>query len=340
MRRDELKGRSFVCLEGCGYCCTFQPELSRLEMGRLRARIAPKPLPFIVGEGRMYLQLQNKCGACTLLERRACSQYDLRPQHCRFFPFHVHFGEQPEILLNETCRGVERVEGGDLSAAFDASVMQNTTREDFERQAKEARDTYAEFKRRATRANCWGDADAAARAALDRPDVATRAWLEEAAARAGEAEAADDMHQVALSAFAEPDVSRRPFYLTKDLRWLTFAKVDADTLDVVEMDEKGNLVPAGRIQGLAKWEDQPQLADHLRFLAQRGVFRGAVYALVDDSDYDLTVEQAAWSRLAEMASELALRARICAALGEPSVMEAARFYDATYLDAPTIGGYL
>src|ERR1051326_3895938 len=49
----ELRGLRFACLPGCGFCCTFQPEVSGAEAAALRARVTP--LALAAGqEGRTY----------------------------------------------------------------------------------------------------------------------------------------------------------------------------------------------------------------------------------------------------------------------------------------------
>ncbi|HWH09010.1 MAG TPA: hypothetical protein VNX21_07400, partial [Candidatus Thermoplasmatota archaeon] len=76
---------------------------------------------------------------------------------------------------------------------------------------------------------------------------------------------------------------------------------------------------------------------------RRRAFAGSVYALVDDADYAMTVEEATWARLAEVGADLAVRARVLRDLGTPEaalVDEADRFHDSAFLDAPTIGGWL
>lgn len=336
----ELEGKSFACLEGCGFCCTFQPEASQRELALLRQRLKPRALPVVVGDGRTYLGLQNKCGACTLLERRACQAYDLRPAHCRYFPFHVHFGERAEVYVNLTCRGVEHAPGRDLRSAFEAAVVAVAKADDWAQHEREGRATYAEFERHARKAGAWGDARAVAAEALAAPDVGTRGWMERALAKADEDATPDDMIADALVSFSAADVTKRPFYLAPDLRWLTF---DGPT-KLLEMDERGDLVPVRPLPPIEGWTDAPiDIAPYLRELVRRDVFAGSVYAIVDEHEYKTSVEEATWFRLAEMAADLDVRARILDAMGVPREeipAELVRFYDSTFLDAPTIGGFL
>lgn len=340
LNEQELEGRSFACLEGCGFCCTFQPEASQRELALLRAARKPRPLAVVVGDGRSYLGLHNQCGACTLLERRACTSYDQRPAHCRYFPFHVHFGRTPEAYVNYTCRGVERSAGGDLREPFATQVLANARGSEVADHLRSSREAYAMFERNAKKHGAWGDVATTAREALTSDGVFTHAWMERAIQRADENVTPEDMLQDSLAAFSVEDVTKRPFYLAPDLRWLTF---DGPTR-VVEMDERGTLVPAQRIAPFDGWLDiDAALAPYLRELTGRGIFEGSVFALVDDLDYETTVEEATWWRLAEVVSDLAVRARILAAMGvapERLADETARFYDSTFLDSSSIGGFL
>lgn len=345
----ELSGITFACLEGCGFCCTFPAEVTTRELALLRARMKPRPVAVTVGDGRSYLGLQNKCGACTLLERRACTAYDLRPSHCRYFPFHVHFAETPEVYVNYACRGVAFAPAGDATQAFERQVLATATPEALRERDAEARATYAEFKRRALRAGAWGDVDATAADALAAGAAMLSArWLQEAIGRAGEDATPDDLVEDALAPFAADDVTKRPFYLDERLRWLTFDAPDPATLRLLEMDERGALVPLADLARPRGWADPPapvaaQLAGYARRLATRRLFAGSVYAIVDDAGYESSVVEATWWRLAEIVADLATRARILAAIGVPEdrlADETARFYDSSFLDSPTIGGFL
>lgn len=314
METRELGGLAFRCLEGCGFCCTFQPELSTLELGRLRRAV--KGLRVVSDGERSYLGLHNKCGACTLLERRNCTQYDLRPAHCRYFPFHVHFAPKPEVNVNYTCRGVERAAGGDLSSAFASSVTANAKRDEWARHEEESRDTYAEFERRAKRAGAWG-------------------------AVAPPARVTAGAHDHALEPFGAADITKRPFYLAPDLAWLTFEREGADKLVVLEMDEKGALSRRGELLRATLDDDAGAQLPYLQRLARRGAFAGSVFAIVDASDYETSVEDATRERLDEIGADLLLRASLVRQLGARDVAdETARFYDSQFLDAPTIGAWL
>lgn len=336
---SELEGKAFTCLEGCGFCCTFQPEASQREIALLRQRLKPRPLAVVVEGGQSLLGLHNQCGACTLLERRGCQAYDLRPQHCRYFPFHVHFGTRSEVYVNMTCRGVEPG-AGDLRAAFEGAVLANAKPDHWERLARGARDTYAVFERNAKGAGVWGDALAVARAAIAEPDLASRAWMERALAHAEERTTPEAILEDALEPFSAEDVTKRPFYLAPDLRWLTF---DGPTR-LVEMDEKGTLAPLRELPPIERYDaPRSDVRAYLAKLIERDIFVGSVYSLVDDLEYTTSVKAATWFRLVEIVADLRVREHILDALGvAPDAMasELVRFYDSTFLDSETIGAIL
>jgi Fe-S-cluster containining protein len=340
----ELQGLRFTCLEGCGFCCTFTPEVASDELARLRTRLPA--LPVVAGDdGRTRLAFQGGCGACTLLKARRCTAYEDRPAHCRYFPFHVHFGPAPEALVNRSCRGVEADAGAALGAEFSAQVLAAAPPGAFARHAAEAAAVYAEFEANASEDGAWGDARAAARVVLARgPRLLAPDGLAEAA---GGPAAVAALLEDAWEPFAGEDPVARPFYLTRDLRWLSFRSARS-LVAVEEMQEDGSLRPAERLVrpvGLPRLSDAVLAGLHavLSHLVGRQVFLGQVYAAVDDLDYGVGVEEAAEARVLGLAAELVLRAGLLKALGIPEAdlaAEAWRFEDSAFLDHPTIGGWL
>lgn len=328
MDTRELRGLRYRCLEGCGFCCTFTPEVAHDELARLRQAF-PR-LPVVRSEGgSLHLAFQGGCGACTLLSRRACTAYDLRPAHCRYFPFHVYFGRRTEAYVNRTCRGVEPDPAGDLAREFAEQVLAVARPHALAEHERRARKVHAAFRANAEAAGAWGDVDAAAQRALADPGL----W--------GAADLA-----AAWAPFAEEDVVVRPFHLAADLRWLTFED-RGGVLQPLRMEEDGSLaaegppvpkaaVPLG--EGTLRGLDAV-----LRRLAARDHFAGTAFDAVDASGYTLPVDAAADSRVRAMAADLRVRCAILARLGVAErelAAEAERFYDAAFLDAPTIGGWL
>jgi Fe-S-cluster containining protein len=328
MERGELRGLRYRCLEGCGFCCTFTPEVAHDELARLR-RAFPR-LPVARGEGGgLHLAFQGGCGACTLLARRACTAYDLRPAHCRYFPFHVYFGRRTEAYVNRTCRGVEPDPAGDLAAEFGQQVLAVAKPHAILEHERQARRVHAAFQANAEEAGAWGDVDAAAQRALADSCLWETADLE-----------------AAWAPFAEEDVVARPFHLAADLRWLTFED-RGGALQPLRMEEDGSLAAEGAPVAKAVAPLAPatlgQLHATLARLVGRDHFAGTVFDAVDGSGYALGVEAAAAARVQRMAADLRVRCALLRGLGVDEAelaAEAERFYDAAFLDAPTIGGWL
>jgi len=330
VQASELEGLSFRCLEGCGFCCTFPPEVAKGELARLRARFPS--LPLVRKGGVQRLALQGGCGACTLLSRRACTAYAERPAHCRYFPFHVYFGRRTEVYVDRSCRGVEETRGANLTEAFRDQVQSVAPPDALQTHEAQAARVHATFQARARAAGVWGDVDLGLAAAVEHP------WFGEGPSPA--------RWEEALEPFAARDIVDRPFYLDAGLRWLTVQR-DGGRLQVLEMQEDGRLTLEGtelRPAPRAPPEEaRAGLAALLRRLARRDVMAGQAFDLVDAADYRLTVERAARQRVAQVAADLAVRVQVLEALGIPANQlagEAERFYDAAFLDAPTIGGWL
>ena len=333
----DLKGLRYRCLEGCGFCCTFTPEVSSEELARLRTRFPA--LPVVGGpEDVRHIAFQGGCGACTLLERRACSAYDLRPAHCRYFPFHVHLARTTTALVNRSCRGVEAEPGGDLAATFQADVLAHAKPHELAEAAAQAREVFAQFDANCRESGAGGDAVREARAV-----AADASWpaLRRTAATIGVP--FDELWASILEPLAFDDVVSRPFYLAQDLRWFTFAKAGTEVA-VQEMDETGTLKEVRRL----RWPkpdsglDAATLQRVLAFFVERPPFEGQVAWLVDDTDYQMPVPQAARLRVVELALEAQWRAQVLWGLGVPQERmeeEVKRFLDGAYLDAPTVAGW-
>jgi Fe-S-cluster containining protein len=328
---SELAGLLFACLDDCGFCCTFTPQVTEGELARLRRGLPT--IPIARERGVMHIAFQGGCGACSLLKARKCTAYEDRPAHCRYFPFHVYFGRRTEVYVNRTCRGVEPAVGGDLGPAFSQQVLAVARPHELAEHARLARKVHADFERNARAAGAWADVDQAIASALQAPDLFSGA-------------PSPERWQAALEPFAEDDVVARPFYLDPKLRWLTFER-RGQRLHVLEMQEDGTLEDEGaRIRLAAAGAPEgarPGLRACIERLATRDLFAGTVFHRVDDSDYRLGIERAARERVMEVAADLLVRVQILEALGVPGpdlAGEAERFYDSAFLDAPTIGGWL
>lgn len=319
----------------------MQPEVNVVELRGLR-----KALPFVqlsMHRDRTYLGLQGDGGACVLLKDRQCSAYENRPSHCRFFPFHVYFGERVEVYVDLTCRGVVAAPGGSLDKAFADSGAEVAALASGE--MAEARKAHRLFREKAVAHEAWQPPEAALARVVSAADTLVGgATLTALARSAGEDATPDEMADIALEAWEGP-VKSRPFWLTGDLKWMTFER-DGDDLVALEMQESGQLDVRGRVEGLGRHRTPvAPLGDYARLLFNRHVFLGSAYARVDDNDYAFGVGEAVAARAAEVGADLALRARIVQALmpaATPATVahEVARFYDADFLDSDTIGAFV
>src|SRR5205823_4591712 len=130
--------------------------------------------------------------------------------HCRYFPFHLSFGRQTEVIVNRSCRGVEPDESGNLALAFQEQLVAVAKPSAILEGQRLARKVHQRFERTAREAGVWSDVNEAARNWLATPG------------RLAEDAAAPAARRAASEPFAEEDILSRPFYLAPDLRWLTF----------------------------------------------------------------------------------------------------------------------
>jgi hypothetical protein len=297
----------------------------------------------------MLLGLQGGCGACTLLKERKCTAYDLRPAHCRYFPFHVYFGRRTEVYVNRSCRGVEPAAGGDLQAEFKAQVGDVAPAYRLKLGQERADKVHREFEANARAADAWSDVDAEVARLVQRGPswFEPSTWPPTPTGAPDEAGSPTEAWQVALAPFGSEDAVARPFHLAADLTWYAF-RGGADGVAVDRMAEGGAMEPVAQLGAFHGWPDLPAevragLFDVLRRLSGRDLLAGSIFHLVDDTDYAITVRDAAEVLFADLAASLALRADILHRMGIPWTdvpAEAERFYDSAFLDHPTIGGWL
>lgn len=339
MDRSDLQGLAYKCIEECGFCCTFTPEVTSEELARLRTKFPALPVVTDEETDRRHIAFQGGCGACTLLDKRACTAYEQRPAHCRYFPFHVHFGRTATALVNRCCRGVDPAPGGSVEAAFDADVASDVKPHDLRELADTGASVFTQFDANCREAGVAGDIVAAGRAAAR--DMSWPALRKLAGSVGVPFEA---MWDSTLEPLGFEDAVARPFYLAKDLRWLTF-RTAGDEVEVLEMAEKGQLRTVQRVprpkpnSGLTA----AQLQRVVSFFVERAPFEGQVAWIVDDTDYQIPCSDAAGLRVLELAFEAQWRAQILWRLGVPDAeleAEVIRFLDGAYLDGATIAGWL
>lgn len=343
----ELHDTTYRCLDDCGFCCTFTAEVNATELTPLRTQFPTLP---ITRNGEMtLLGLQGGCGACTLLKNRKCTAYDLRPAHCRYFPFHLYFGRTTQAYVNKTCRGVEPAPGRHLQAEFHQQLSSSLNPYRLRKLTEKSQTVHSQFERNARRTGTWADLDQTIHDRLQmgpnwfQPDL----WPPTPTGQDDEAGSPTEAWQVTLQSFQATDPVARPYHLTAQLQWLGFQANDT-TLHSQTLTEDGRLQPHQDLGAFDDWPTLPPrvrdgLATTMQRLAQRDLLAGTIMHLVDDTDYTLTIPDATDIRLADIAAGLAIRADILHRLGIPWDLvpaETERFYDSAFLDHPTIGGWL
>lgn len=349
MDARDAEGLSFRCLEGCGFCCTTSPHVLDREVAAL-----PRALVERRSDGTTGLRLKDvACGA--LDGARRCGVYAARPSACRAFPVHVHALDRLQVTLHRGCPGLGAE--GDLAASL-VSVGPEAAAA-----LARARETWAEFRRRAESADLWDAPDdlrAAARALA--PRLWTKRDLERLYAAVEDGDVAADELADAHEQ-AEPGVAARrlladvadetfagtlPQFVDQDLAWV-HVDLTKDGLVRVARRRDGtrDVRPALKIGDLPLWRTTPEAKDVLAAalvrLAERDLAVGAAAKLVDMVGYEVTLA-AAWGRvLADQAAGLTLRVALLAAWDGKTVADIAHarqavaWQETAFLSLPTVG---
>jgi Fe-S-cluster containining protein len=322
----------FACLDGCGFCCTYPPQVTQPELAELEDE-AEIPTVGVDREGGMHLPLQGDCGGCTLLEDRRCTAYEARPMHCRLFPFHVYLGRRVEVYANQVCPGLdpdpdrfgeeaEQAEG--VAEALDRALPA-AREDDLERKHEDAIEAYDAFEANAREADVWAPPEPAVEAAVDEARVTRQAW------------------QAALTPYRVEDDEALPTMVLprEGFPWRAWRLGD-HTFTVYRFDETGTLEPVDRVPEPSIREPVPEPAhDVLERLAGYACFVGNVFDRVDHARYDVHVRDAAVGEANEVLAELTVRARLLDAADVPVTPRwLAAAYEPAFFDRPTIGAWL
>lgn len=323
--------RSFACLSGCGFCCTYPPEVTQGELHAIEAETDLASVG-IDPSGTMRLPLQGGCGGCTLLEDRRCTAYEQRPMHCRLFPFHVYFGREVEVYADRVCPGLDPDDtapdaDAPVSAVDDAlaAAAADVASDRLEENRREALAVHAEFEALAREHGVWAELDELIPAAVDEAAVTEDAW--EAAL-----EPLRSDQDAALPTMVLPE---------EGFPWRSWRLDDGAVIRLV-FDEAGAMEPVGEIE-LTDDAREPPLETRavLERLVGYECFAGMVYDRVDAFEYEIDLEQALAEELAEVLAALSLRAHLLEA-EEHQLTEAllAGSYEPAFYDRPTIGAWL
>ena len=318
----------FACLEDCGFCCTYPPQVDEALWKRLERTAALQRIA-VDEAGTLRLPLQGTCGACVLLAERKCTAYDDRPRHCRAFPFHVYFGRVVEVYANRVCPGLDPIGEAStlpLSEAIDHALA-GVTEQELEARATEARGVHREFERRARDAGVWAEVARARARALDALDVTPAAWGE------------------AMGPFQSPRKELLPTMVLErpGFEWRMWRARKDGSIERLRLHEDGAVERAGAALGPVS--PPPAVDAPVRSVVRRLIGYecavGAAFDLVDASAYRMPVDDA-FRRVADLAAAaLSLRAQLLEAEGlDADERWLAAAYEPEFYDLPTIGGWL
>lgn len=374
----EAEGKTFACLEGCGYCCLCSPEV---EGGALNVFMMDPALrtAIVPSGGTHRLMLQSESGACRFLKDRSCTIYEKRPRYCSSFPFHIHCGTRAQVNVDLSCRGLGTAAGPDAQGLD--GILRAETRADaisyarevvsrapVEETVRRSRSAYRKFETKAREAGVWHgqeaivgrlapvvtsltDRDFLGRAVGIFGGEAVQGPLEEAVSAAPPTELDTFLDETARSVFEAEDVGDLPVYIDSALSWHIF-RIDGDEVVQNRLEESGVKEELSRRDAasiglrLLEASAAKTLQDYLRLVSSRDIFTGLAYYAVADSGYEADADQTAFEELVTLATDLWWRASLIADLGGRSAVsvedarDAIVFMDMDFLDSQTIGAVI
>lgn len=325
---------SFACLDGCGFCCTYPPEVTSAEMDELSQAAGHRSFD-VDPSGTTHLPLQGGCGGCALLEDRRCTAYEARPMHCRLFPFHVYIGRQVEIYTNRVCPGLdpdpdavgvaaEEAEPAAIEDAVEGAMGAGRLARLRARQA-EAEEVHAEFFELTREHGVHDEPDPAIERAREAARITRQAWED------------------ALSPFRMEDPAALPTMVLprEGFPWRAW-RLEGYRFLRYELAEDGTLDRVGQLPAPSMREPVPEACWRvLDRLIGYECFAGGVFDRVDHSGYEVRIADAALGEANEVLAELAVRAHLLQAEGiEPSPRWLAAAYEPAFYDRGTIGAWL
>lgn len=331
----------FACREGCGFCCTYPPKVSRERLEAIEAARGPAST-FTDERGNRRLALQGGCGGCTLLEDRDCQAHEHRPDHCRFFPFHVYFGREVEVLADRVCPGVapEQAPAGPHEPAREAdawgaprpvdeaalSSLRPADPDELERRARRVREEHERVRAEARWADRWREPGEAVREARPHVSVTPRAW-----SHALGPFGADDPAQLPTAVLPDGDGFPWRAWRIRDGRLTRLAFTETGGMRTLDTRPAPSPPTGSRLA-----EPVEAVLDELVGLE---AFAGTVFHLVDQAE--ASVDEAVERRLADVAAGLSLHARLLEAEGLPATTAWLRaVYEPEFYTLETLGEWL
>ncbi|HWG91365.1 MAG TPA: YkgJ family cysteine cluster protein [Candidatus Thermoplasmatota archaeon] len=370
---SEVDALTFTCLPGCGFCCTCSPGLIDGEPERLKADAETGPFVVPRQDGSLGLALRNGATACNFLgEDRRCGVYFKRPTVCRTFPFHFHLGERIQVNGNLGCPGLwpekhtpdadPRVQAGPMARG----ALEMILTPDLQKEFAQAKETYAEFRRRTQSLGTYASERDLAQAyrpllsaltsregyehffaLLALGQVSLNTLERDLHEQSPEVGALSLLEEIAGETFVN-DPRKLPAYVDEGLRWVTVTFQEGE-FTWWEFDEKRVMRPKHKIafEDLDPFNLTPAargvIERYLAGLLQRDHTWGHAAKIVDAMEYAVDMGAAYGRVLADTAGNVLLRAALVARLkGHPQITEAdARegvvYYDMWFLNLPTIG---
>jgi Fe-S-cluster containining protein len=329
---------SFACREGCGFCCTYPPKVDGDRFAAIEDERG-STASFRDEAGNRRLGLQGGCGGCVLLEERVCQAHEHRPDHCRFFPYHVYVGRRVEVIADRVCPGIAPDEApagphepagrfpawGDERGIEEAGreVLASADVDELQRRAQAARRAHEAVETQARWAGDWREPEAAIEERLDEATVTDRSWT--LAREAFEAE-----HLAHLPTTVLPHA--------EGFEWRAW-RIAEDRLERLRFDEEGRT----KLVGAAPAPEPPASLSEpvqatLAALADLEPFVGACMHHVEQGR---SVDEAVVRRLDDVAAGLALHAQLLAAEDRPVTTAWLRsVYEPEFYTLATLGEWL
>lgn len=372
-----LNGLKFACLDGCGYCCLFQPDLNHDEMARLNDMGLSWAITKRHFSGSSAIKMQGNGGACVFLKGGRCTIYSDRPHFCREFPFHIYLGERLQVIPNLSCRGLwpdfsDRKYLMPVQSAYDAALP--FVKEIGADMLAGPKETFSSFHRELDKhgTGCPKPllceiAEAVKELLTDYRGIAS--VLEFSWEYSGEPIAADeilyklrgwtpetDLKEEAMlgvqDALGLENPANLPVYVDERLNWNLF-QVSGNRITQRKMTEKGagrtlnsiplDSVPLPELDG----EALSLLMDYIDILLKRDSFYGYVAYLVSDGGFEDSLLNAYLGTLATSVLDLLWRASMLhrfegggKKIGRRELLNGIVFYDGEILDAPALGEFV
>lgn len=360
---SELRGRSFTCLPGCGFCCLCEPGLTPEERARFTG-----PLGRVVRRDGGALRVVGQAGPCALLSAdRVCTQYELRPRGCRSFPFHTAMGWRVQVNLNRGCPGTWTSAAPPAAKGFDPAEALPPPADTAQAIAS-GKAAWAAFRAEAVAAGVYEPPASVRRRLLaclplllDEQGLAAGLALAEAGlpvtprnVRRGLGEVpVADLHRFledqARATLGQTEAKRLPMYVEPEsFQWLAF-RLRGDEVERCGIGRDGALRPLGRVPlapvPLLERDAGARrvFGGHARVVAGRDLTISLAAFMLDRLGYGEPLASAALRELCAALGDLWLRAGLLArfageaGIGARRMERGVAFFDMDHLNAPTLG---